>query len=183
LTTNGNRRANLCGELIKTVILTARTYSSAIAVEDLKFIKDRDVHSKIARKTAQFCYRMLLCTLESACYKNGIEFIKVKPQYTSKIGLYKYCHQFGMDVHNGAAMVIARRSYGFKEKVPKLYSNLFKPLPIIKNGKLIYENINYSNEWSNWSNVSKRMKLILQKDCYPRFFIENHKNIKDMILA
>jgi IS605 OrfB family transposase len=183
LTANSNRRANLCGELVKTVILTAQTYCSAIAVEDLKFNKDRDVHSKIARKTAQFCYRMLLCTLESACYKNGIEFIKVKPQYTSKIGLYKYCNQFGMDVHNGAAMVIARRSYGYKEKVPKLYRNIFKPLPIIKKEELIYENINYSNEWSNWSNVSKRMKLILQKDCYPRFFIENRKDIKDMILA
>ncbi|MGH4137937.1 hypothetical protein [Clostridium sp.] len=94
-----------------------------------------------------------------------------------------YCHQFGMDVHNGAAMVIARRSYRFKGKVPKLYGNLFKPIPTIKKGKLIYENINYSNEWSNWSNVSKRMKMILQKDCYPRFFIGNRKNIKDMILA
>jgi IS605 OrfB family transposase len=183
LTANGNRRSNLCGELVKMVILEAQTSCSAIAVEDLTFIKDRDVHSKIARKTAQFCYRMLLTTLESACYKKGIEFIKVKPQYTSKIGLYKYCHQFGMDVHNGAAMVIARRSYGFKEKVPKLYSNLLKPIPIIKEGKLIYETVNYSNEWSNWSNISKRMKMILQKDCYPRFFIENRKNIKDMILA
>ncbi|MGV8981716.1 IS200/IS605 family accessory protein TnpB-related protein [Clostridium sp.] len=183
LTASGNRRTNLCGELVKEAILTAQTYCSAIAVEDLKFIKDRDVHSKIARKTAQFCYRMLLSTLESACYKNGVEFIKVKPQYTSKIGLYKYCHQFGMDVHNGAAMVIARRSYGFKEKVPKLYRNLFKPIPTIKKEELIYENINYSNEWSNWSNISKRMNMILQKDCYPRFFIENRKNIKDMIQA
>ncbi|MGH4138327.1 IS200/IS605 family accessory protein TnpB-related protein [Clostridium sp.] len=183
LTASGNRRTNLCGELVKEAILTAQTYCCAIAVEDLKFIKDRDVHSKIARKTAQFCYRVLLSTLESVCYKNGVEFIKVKPQYTSKIGLYKYCHQFGMDVHNGAAMVIARRSYGFKEKVPRLYRNLFKPIPIIKKEELIYENINYSNEWSNWSNVSKGMKMILQKDCYPRFFIENRKNIKDMILA
>lgn len=183
LTARGNRRSNLCGELVKEAILVAQTYCSAIAAEDLKFINDRDVHSKIARKTAQFCYRMLLSTLESACYKNGIEFIKVKPQYTSKIGLYKYCHQFGMDVHNGAAMVIARRSYKFKEKVPKLYRKLFKPIPTIKKGKLIYDNINYSNEWNNWSNVSKGMKMILQKDSYPRFFIENRKNIKDMILA
>ncbi len=40
--------------------------------------------------------------------------------HTSKIGLYKYCHQYGLDVHNGAALVIARRSYGLKENVPKL---------------------------------------------------------------
>ena len=183
LTASGNRRVNLCGELAKSVIITAKTYGCGIVVEDLKFINDKDVHSKIARKTAQFCYRLILTTLESACYKQGIEFIKVKPQYTSKIGLYKYCHQYGMDVHNGAAMVIARRSYGFKEKVPKLYKGLFKPIPIIKDGKLIYSKTNYSNEWSNWSNISRKIKMILNKDCYPRFFIENRKNIKEIILA
>lgn len=58
--------------------------------------------------------------LESACIREGVEIIKVKPQFTSKIGLYKYCHQNGMVVHNGAAMVIARRSYNLKERVPKI---------------------------------------------------------------
>ncbi|WAG63982.1 transposase [Clostridium estertheticum] len=183
LTASSTRRVNLCGELAKSVIWASKTYGCGIAVEDLKFINDKDVHSKIARKTSQFCYRLILTMLESACYKNGVEFIKVKPQYTSKIGLYKYCHQYGMDVHNGAAMVIARRSYGFKEKVPKLYKGFFKPIPIIKDGKLTYSNTTYSNEWSNWSNVSARFKMILQKDCYQGFVIKNRKDIRDMILA
>jgi len=182
LTTKGTRRVNLCGNLVKSVILTAKTYGCAIAVEDLKFINDKDVQSKIARKTAQFCYRIILNILESACYKNGIEFIKVKPQYTSKIGLYKYCHQYDMDVHNGAAMVIARRSHKFKEKIPKLYHNLLKPIPIIKKKELVYDTVNYSNEWRNWSNISKQMKKMLFNDYNPRFFIENHKSIKEMIL-
>ncbi|MBU3071807.1 transposase [Clostridium estertheticum] len=183
LTASSTRRANLCGELAKSVIWASKTYGCGIAVEDLKFINDKDVHSKIARKTSQFCYRLILIMLESACYKNGVEFIKVKPQYTSKIGLYKYCHQYGMDVHNGAAMVIARRSYGFKEKVPKLYKGFFKPIPIIKDGKFTYTNTTYTNEWSNWSNVSARFKMILQKDCYPGFVIKNRKDIRNMILA
>lgn len=184
LTAKGNRRVNLCGELAKTVVLIAQAYGCAIAVEDLKFINDTDVKSKIARTTAQFCYRTMLTLLESACYKNGIEFLKVKPQYTSKIGLYKYCHQYGMDVHNGAAMVIARRSYCFKEKVSKVYKEIFnKPTPIIKKDKLTFNTVSYSNEWSNWSNISKRIKLMLRENNYPRFYIENRKNIKEMILA
>jgi len=183
LTAKGNRRINLCGEMIKILILIAKSYGCVISIEDLKFINDRDVHSKIARKTAQFCYRIMLNMIESDCFKNGIELIKVKPQYTSKIGLYKYCQQFGLDVHNGAAMVIARRSYGFKEKIPRLYKKLYKPLPVIKKGELTYENISYSNEWANWANVSKIMKMVLGKDCYPRFFIENRKDIKNFILA
>ncbi|MBZ9614846.1 transposase [Clostridium estertheticum] len=168
LTASSTRRVNLCGELAKSVVWASKTYGCGIAVEDLEFINDKDVHSKIARKTSQFCYRLILTMIESACYKNGVEFIKVKAQYTSKIGLYKYCHQYGMDVHNGAAMVIARRSYGFKEKVPKLYKGFFKPIPIIKDGKLTYTNTTYSNEWSNWYNVSARFKIDTSKGLLPR---------------
>lgn len=84
--------------------------------------------------------------LEDACYREGIEIIKVKPQFTSKIGLYKYCHQYGMVVHNGASMVIARRSYGFNEKVPKILKDRF-----------IFdkEAFNKKNEWSRWTIINK----------------------------
>lgn len=101
-----NRRKNLCGELVKLVILLAKEENCVIAIEDLKFEDDKDVQSKFARVKHQFIYRTLLTMLERACNKEGIEVKKVKPQFTSKIGLYKYCHQYGMDVHNGAAMVI-----------------------------------------------------------------------------
>jgi IS605 OrfB family transposase len=94
-----NRRENLCGELAKQVILIAKTYGCGIAVEDLKFKNDKDVSSKFARVKHGFIYSKLLTMLESACYRERIEIIKVKPQFTSKIGLYKYCHQYGMGVH------------------------------------------------------------------------------------
>lgn len=38
----------------------------------------------------------VLIMLEAACYKEEIELVKVHSAYTSKIGLYKYCHQYGM---------------------------------------------------------------------------------------
>ena len=97
----------------------------------------------------QFIYSTLLTMLESACYREGIELIKVKPQFTSKIGLYKYCHQYGMEVHNGAAMVIARRSYGFKEKLPKLLKD-----------QLIddTDTFNKKNEWAKWTIINKILK-------------------------
>jgi len=172
----GNKRNNLCGELVRKLITHAKFKGCGIAIENLKFSKDKDVKAKLSRKTNQFCYRKLLTILESACYKEGIEFIKVKPQYTSKIGLYKYCHQYGLDIHNGAAMVIGRRSYGFKEKVPKLYKSFFEKNNAFKETK-------YSNEWANWSNVHRKMKLILRKDCNKRFFIENREDIKNLILV
>jgi len=107
----GNRRENLCGELVAQAVLIAKTYHCGISSENLKFKNDKDVSTKFARIKNNFIYSKLLTMLRSACYREGIELIKVHPAYTSKIGLYKYCHQFGMAVHNGAAMVIARRSY------------------------------------------------------------------------
>lgn len=144
-----NRRTNLCGELVKEALLIAKANNCGIAIEDLKFKDDRDVNSKFARIKHQFIYSELLKTIESASYREGIELIKVKPQYTSIIGLYKYCHQYGMAIHNGAAMVIGRRSYKLKEKIPKILKD-----------KLIVdkERFNKRNEWGRWSQINKILK-------------------------
>ncbi len=87
--------------------------------------------------------------LESACYREGIEIIKFKPQFTSKLGLYKYCHQYRINVHNGVAMVIGRRSYNYREKVPKILKE-----------KLIQDKyeFNSKNEWGKWSIIDKKIK-------------------------
>ena len=51
-----------------------------------------------------------------------------------------------MAVHNGASMVIARRSYGFKERVPKL----------LKDKLIEYkESFNKKNEWAKWAIINK----------------------------
>lgn len=127
-----------------------------VAAEDLKFKDDRDVKTKLARVSSQFVYATLLLMLERSCRRNGIEFIKVKPQYTSRIGLYKYCHQYGLDVHNGAALVVARRSYGFKEAVPKLLQDTLVP----KKKLIAFKGL---NEWSQWSEITSQITKLLKK--------------------
>src|SRR5665648_699822 len=151
-----NRRTNLCGELVKQAVDTVITKHCGIAAADLKFKDDSDVSSKLARVSSQFVYSTLLTILERNCRRNGVEFVKVKPQYTSKIGLYKYCHQYGLDVHNGAALVIARRSYGLKETVPKL---LREKLVSKKN----LTPFNQTNEWGQWSEISKQVNKLFKK--------------------
>jgi IS605 OrfB family transposase len=165
-----NRRSNLCGELVKKVVEIAKSNGCGIAVEDLEFKRDRDVSRKFSRIKHQFIYFTLLTMLESACYKEGVELLKVKPQYTSKIGLYKYCHQYGMIVHNGAAMVIARRSYKYKEKVPKALRE-----------RLIEDKISFNekNEWSKWNYINKIIKRKVGEN--PDFWLENRKRILGLV--
>lgn len=61
-----------------------------------------------------------LIVSETKAKREGVQIIKVKPQYTSKIGLYKYSHQYGLNVHQSAALVIGRRAFKQNEKIPKL---------------------------------------------------------------
>ena len=115
-----NRRDNICGELAKEVIEIAKEENCALVIEDLKFKDDIDVKRKFARIKNNFIYRKLLTNLEAKAIKEGVQIIKVKPQYTSKIGLYKYSHQYGLNVHESAALVIGRRALNKNEKVPKI---------------------------------------------------------------
>ena len=104
--------------------------------------------------------------LEVSCIREGIAINKVKPQFTSRIGLYKYSNQYGMTVHTSAAMVIARRAYGFKEKVPKL----------LKDKLISYqETFNRKNEWSRWAIINNILKKKGVNN--PDFWIINRKKL------
>ena len=166
LYSRGNRRTNLCGELAARLISIAKERNSSIAIEDLKFKDDMDVQHKFARIKYQFIYSTLLSMVERAAKREGIDCIRVKPQYTSKIGLYKYCSQHKLSVHNGAAMVIARRSYNYKEKIPKLLVD-----------KLISckTDFNKQNEWKKWSFINKIIEKKGVKT--PSLWLENRGSI------
>ena len=146
-----NKRENLCGNLVSEVINIAKTERCALSFEDLKFKNDSDVTRKFARIKNQFVYSKLLTMLESKSKRESIETFKVKPQFTSKIGLYKYCHQYGLDVHNGAALVIGRRAFKLNEKVPKLLKD--KLLKQEEKEKFIKQ-----TNWKQWSIISKKIK-------------------------
>lgn len=166
-----NRRENLCGELVKKLTSLAKENNCGIAVEDLKFKDDKDVKAKISRITHQFVYSKLLTMIEASCIREGIELIKVKPQYTSKIGLYKYCHQYGICVHNGAALVIGRGACGFKEKVPEILVYKFAGDK---------EDFTKLNEWKKWSIIHNSIKKKMKEVKSLSFWITNRKKILDL---
>src|SRR6056297_1004045 len=152
--TRSNKRANIIGELVKELVFLARERGMPIVVENLKFKKDKDVQRKLARISHQFIYKELLKALERAFKRNGIELIKVKPAYTSVIGLYKYSEQYGLVVHNGAAMVIARRGLGYQEKLSKPIKKIIKYCLTNKQ----FKKFKKANEWKRWSIFKKLIK-------------------------
>lgn len=119
------KRTNLAGELAKTIVNIALQYGVAISIEDLSFSQNKDCKKRFNRIRHNFAYRKMIDSIKSRCLSQGVELIEVNPAYTSKIGLYKYALPYGMDIHNGAAMVIARRAYGFRERIPKKLQNRF----------------------------------------------------------
>lgn len=146
-----NRRDNLCGELAKKAVEIAKENGVALVIEDLNFKRDKDVKSKFARISHQFAYSRLLESLETKAKREGVEIIRVKPQYTSKIGLYKYSHQYGLNAHESAALVIGRRAIKSRERVPKL----LKDKLLTEKERTEFDN---ENNWRQWSIIARKIK-------------------------
>ena len=75
-----------------------------------------------------------------------------------------------MQVYNGAAMVIARRSYKYKEKVPKILKK-----KLIEDVALF----NKKNEWSKWSYINKIIKRKVGEN--PGLWLKNRKIILGLV--
>jgi IS605 OrfB family transposase len=149
------KREQLINYVAKSIVLQAVKDGTGLVVEDLKFIHDKHISAKLNRTTHNFSYKKFLTAIERYCLRYGVELIKVKPQFTSIIGRYKYQAKFGVNVHQSAAYAIARRAMGFKEKVP---TKLLKLLT----GKQKKE-LNLKNEWSKWNMIHTRILNISKK--------------------
>ena len=143
-----NRRTNLIGEKAKQVVTLAKEKGYVLAVEDLKFKNDKSVTAKFNRMTHGFIWSKFLAYVDRCAAREGVPVLKVKPAFTSVIGILKYQHMYGISGHESAGYVIARRSLGFNdEKIPKLLlDKLVKKKPAFKQ----------MTGWKKWSAVKKQ---------------------------
>ncbi|MBT9143850.1 MAG: hypothetical protein DDT29_02263 [Dehalococcoidia bacterium] len=141
------RRDNLIGEKAKQVVILAKEMVCALVVEDLKFKNDKSVTAKFNRMSHGFVWSKFLKDVDRCAARESVPVIKVKPAFTSAIGILKYQHMYGISNHESAAYVIARRGLGFDhEKIPKvLLDNLIKKKPELK----------LMDNWKQWSAVKK----------------------------
>lgn len=116
----GFRRTYLVGVLAQVVVDIAKSLGKPLAVEELGFGKDRlDTNKKFNRMAANFPYRKMVEAVTRKACKEGVGVKPVRPAHTSTIGHWKYMRRYGVTVHHAAALVIARRAIGFKERITK----------------------------------------------------------------
>ena len=162
--TRSKRRVNLCGNLAQEVVSLIKDKGYAVVIEDLEFRRNSYQYGNKTynRKSHQFIYRKLLTFLERGCKREGIEVKKVNPAFTSIIGKYKYQHQFGFNVHNGAAMVIARRGLGCgKEEIPKyIRDNVVKRYLERSKQDKFFNDYHY---WKQWGIINSVIQNLINK--------------------
>ena len=126
----GKTKAQL-SKILSDVCNYAITEGKDIVIEDLKSFKKKKAKNSKA-KTEQgkeyndmlhkLPYSMYSQLIEDMCFKKKISLIKINPYNTSKIARQKFCKKMNMNIHNGAAYVIARRGMKIKDVYVKKVS-------------------------------------------------------------
>ena len=114
-------------DVISKVCHKATDTGKSIVAEDLSFEKKKRKSKKAVTPTEKERMRMLHSLpysryakiLENITFNKRIELIKVNPAYTSRIAEQKFCSQMKLNIHDGAAYVIARKGMGIKDKYLK----------------------------------------------------------------
>jgi IS605 OrfB family transposase len=150
------RRNNLIGEAAAQVVDMAKQTTCLLATENLDFKDDKSVSAKFNRMSHGFVWSKFLQMAERRAARQGVPTSKVKPPFTSIIGILKYQQQYGISNHEAAGFVIARRALGYEDKVPKLLVNRF-----IKEKKR--DNFNHLSNWKQWSAIKKAAIAAIKK--------------------
>jgi IS605 OrfB family transposase len=158
---------DILGKAIAQIVNEAKVNQVPVAIEDLDFtqkkaaLKERS--TKSARMLSNFAYSKFTQMIETRCIRQGVSLIKVNAAYTSIIGVTKYMAMYGLNSGCSAAIVIARRSQGRTEKLPKQNAIYFKkPEDCLK-----------SNAWSR---VARKINICGGFNRH-KFYFPGHKQV------
>lgn len=117
---SSNKRNYIIGNVVKKAVNYIKSMGvKIITIEDLKFQNSFQNDSSLNRLLSNFVHSKIVNIFGSRCFKEGLILKKVNPAYTSLLGRIKYQKKFGLSVHEAAAICIARKGLGLKEKLPK----------------------------------------------------------------
>jgi IS605 OrfB family transposase len=110
----------MVGDAVKQVMAIAVRSRKPLVIERLEFAKKKaaleNAGSGRARMLSSFAYGQAIQCLRAAAFRAGVEVLEVNPAYTSTIGAVNHAARFGISIHQGAAIAIARRGLGLSER-------------------------------------------------------------------
>ena len=116
----------LIGDAVASVVRYAREVSKPVVIEKLDFRQKKAIlegqSRKYSRMLSSFSYGKVKAYFISRGYREGVEVHQVNPAYSSVIGRVKFMERYGLSVHQAAALVLARRSLGFSERIPRRWA-------------------------------------------------------------
>lgn len=109
-------------KIANEVIKLSRERGKDLCIENLNFKKTKSkTDSKIGKQYNQMihslAYSQFINLIENSAFKNSVRIIKVNPAWTSWLAKKLYCPNMKLNIHIGAAYVIARRGQGYKESL------------------------------------------------------------------
>ena len=122
---SGNKTKNDLLLIINKLAELAIHTGKDIVVEDLNFLKTKSKATKGESKNGKqynrmlhsLAYKTFLDKAEQIYNRENVGLIKVSPAWTSWIAKNKFCDKMKLNVHTGAAFVIARRGMNIKDVV------------------------------------------------------------------
>ena len=122
---SGNKTENDLLLIINKLAELAIHTGKDIVVEDLNFLKTKSKATKGESKNGKqynrmlhsLAYKTFLDKAEQICNRENVGLIKVNPAWTSWIAENKFCDKMKLNIHTGAAFVIARRGMNIKDVV------------------------------------------------------------------
>lgn len=180
---NRTKRDNLIGETACEIVSIALSKGKGLVIESLNFVNNNK-GKRFNRMSHNFVYRRLLEAIFRRAKRCGVAIKEVNPAYTSIIGKYKYSTDYGLSFHQAAALVIARRGLGFRERIPKkiqrIIESLISKLTSLyiameakgkREGKRLLKKLeNWRNihSWSFWYTFNKSLRKVGVKPWFLR---------------
>ena len=158
-----HRAEAIIGDAVASVVAYAREAGKPIVIEKLDFRQKKaslegESH-RYSRMLSSFSYGKIKAYFMSHGYRQGVEVHQVNPAFSSVIGRVKFMERYGLSVHQAAALVLARRSLGCSERIPRRW------VAPIGNGVHVAFTVparkRVKHVWTYWGAVSGQLRPAL----------------------
>lgn len=147
---SSGQTTNILSKAIGQIIEIGVDKECPIVIEKLDFSRKksrlREHRKRYAKMLSQFAYSKFSDLVHSKARLSAIQVEEVNPAYSSLIGMTKFMSLYGLNSGTSAALVLARRTFRFSERLPRCLNALLQPVDCNK------------HVWHYWGRTSKLLK-------------------------